>query len=290
MSTGRFLLTARIVHAFVMVLLVGAVPHPAATAQPAGAKILLVGTQPDHPHGSHMYMLECQLLAQCLRQVPGVEAVVSLDWPGDPQVLEGVKSVVCYSRPAAEIVLAAPHREAFQRLMNDGVGFVAVHWATGVGYSKLADDETFREAYKNILGGWFRRPPGDVYIGTGRLVQVDRQHPICRGWDGYDVQDEFYLDLVFHPDARPVLQANVQGNDHVVGWVFQRPDAHGGRSFGTVLGHYHDNFVQEGFRLALVNGILWSAHLDVPEGGANVTVDPHALQLPPPPTAETVTP
>jgi type 1 glutamine amidotransferase len=180
------------------------------------------------------------------------------------------------------------HREAFQRLMNEGVGFVAVHWATGVGYSKLADDETFRETYKNILGGWFRRPPGDVYIGTGRLVQVDRQHPICRGWDGHDVQDEL-PGLVFTPmPVWPSSQCAGQGSRG--GVVFQRPDSHGGRSFGTVLGHYHDNFVQEGFRRALVNGILWSAHLDIPEGGANVTVDPQALQLPPPPTAETATP
>jgi hypothetical protein len=68
-----------------MVLLVGAVPSP--PSPPAGAKILLVGTQPDHPHGSHMYMLECHRLVAWGRS--RVEAVVSLDWPGDPQVLEG---------------------------------------------------------------------------------------------------------------------------------------------------------------------------------------------------------
>jgi type 1 glutamine amidotransferase len=187
-------------------------------------------------------------------------------------------------------VLAERHRARIQPLLADGVGYVAIHWATGVGYSKLADDDAFRTAYLNVLGGWFRRPPGDVFIGTSRLEQADPTHPICRGWDEHELRDEYYLGLVFHPDVRPVLRARVHGADHVVAWVFDRPDSRGGRSFGTVLGHFHDCFIQDSFRRALVNGILWTAHLEVPESGANVTVDPRTLQLPPAPSASAAGP
>jgi type 1 glutamine amidotransferase len=41
-----------------------------------------------------------------------------------------------------------------------------------------------------------------------------------------------------------------------------------GRSFGTTLGHFHDNFANESFRRLIVNGILWSARIDVPPDGA----------------------
>ena len=70
------------------------------------------------------------MLAQCLRLTPGVEAVVVEDWPRDPAALEGVKSIVFYSRPAGDIVLSKGHREQFEKLLANGVGYVAIHWAT----------------------------------------------------------------------------------------------------------------------------------------------------------------
>src|ERR1700682_3638534 len=42
---------------------------------PTKAKVLLIGKQPDHPYGSHMYLHTCRMLAECLR-LNGLEAVV----------------------------------------------------------------------------------------------------------------------------------------------------------------------------------------------------------------------
>ena len=47
----------------------------------------------------------------------------------------------------------------------------------------------------------------------------------------------------------------------------------GGRSFGFTGAHFHRNWADEDFRRVVVNAILWSAKLDVPEKGAKVAFD-----------------
>ena len=48
-------------------------------------------------------------------------------------------------------------------------------------------------------------------------------------------------------------------------WAYQRPD--GGRGFGFTGGHYHWNWGSDGFRTVVLNGIVWTAGLEVPAGG-----------------------
>jgi type 1 glutamine amidotransferase len=245
----------------------------ARAAEPAPTKIALVYTLPDHPYGSHMYEHECNLLAHCLRQTPGVEATVAKDWP-DKSQLDHVRSVVFYSHPAGDIALTAEHRELFNKLMKDGVGLAAIHWATGA-------DKERGEEYASLLGGWFNFAHAGLKVDTQLLEQQDPKNPICRGWKPYQLHDEFYLNMKFHDGATPVLKVKVDGKDQVVAWVVERPDSHGGRSFGTTLGHFHENFGLPDFRRALVNGILWSAHVEVPKDGAPVDVTDKELKLPP---------
>jgi hypothetical protein len=42
--------------------------------------------------------------------------------------------------------------------------------------------------------------------------------------------------------------------------------------------------VQSRFRRLIVNGILWTAHVEIPEGGAPVAVTAKDMDLGPPPT------
>jgi type 1 glutamine amidotransferase len=60
----------------------------------------------------------------------------------------------------------------------------------------------------------------------------------------------------------------------------------GGRSFGTTLGHFYEDYARPEFRKTIVNGILWTGSVDVPEAGAAVKRTPDDLQLPPPPRGE----
>ena len=78
-----------------------------------------------------------------------------------------------------------------------------------------------------------------------------------------------------------VLAAVVEGKEYSIGWVYERPNSNNGRSFGFVGGHFHDNFGIKPFRQAVVNGILWTAHIDVPEKGAPISILPKDMELPP---------
>src|SRR5436309_1482536 len=93
--------------ALMSLLVMGASP---ALAQDK-TRILFIGKDPDHPHGTHMYMHTCGMLAKCVELTPGVEAVVSKGWPKDKAMLAGIKSIVVYTDPAAEMLLDGPDRE-----------------------------------------------------------------------------------------------------------------------------------------------------------------------------------
>jgi type 1 glutamine amidotransferase len=233
------------------------------------AKILLIGHPPDHPPLTHMYLPECELLAKCLRQSPGVQAVVSDGWPKDAELLQGVDAIVLYSSPGADLLLQGDHAETVLKLLDQGVGLVALHWATGVHGQKESD---LGERYLQQLGGLFCFAFSGLDTCESKVEQVQPDHPICRGWNNFVLTDEFYLNLKFLPQAQPLLRVNVKGKDHTVGWVYQRPGKGEGRSYGNVLGHFHELFKQEPFRRMLVNGILWAAHCEVPKQGAPCVV------------------
>jgi type 1 glutamine amidotransferase len=216
------------------------------------AKILLVWHKYDHPPGTHMYQDVCLMLARELEKTPGVKTVLSDGWPTDPAVLEGVTAIVMYTSPGGTILLDPKSRESVLKLLKDGAGLTAIHWGTG------ASPETGEE-YLKLLGGWFHRPLfSDILTTTAPLIQIDPAHPICRGWKGYDLKDEFYLKLRYMPESKPLLKVRIEDQEHIVAWTYVRPQSKDGRSFGIVLGHFFDNFQNEAFRKLMVNGILWS--------------------------------
>lgn len=237
----------------------------AADATKERVKILLIGHQPDHPPGTHLYLGECELLAQCLRQSPHVEAIVSDGWPKDATQLEGVDAIVLYSSPGADLLLKGEHAEAVQKMLKEGVGLVALHWATGV---QGQEESELGTRYLRELGGLFCFAFSGLDTSESKVEQLQADHPVCRGWKDFGLTDEFYLDVRVLPEAKPLLKVSVKGKDHVVAWAYERPGSQGGRSYGNVLGHFHELFEQEPFRRMLVNGILWAAHVEVPEKGA----------------------
>src|SRR5262245_53373045 len=155
-------------------------------------KVLLIGKDPDHPHGTHMYMHTCGVLAKCLELTPGVEAVVSNGWPRDAKALEGVKAVVVYTSPAAELLLDGPHKEQVDALMKKGVGLVTIHWASSVNKKNL---ERLGPTWLGYLGGTWVSNVG-LSGGASPLRQLVPEHPVCRGWSDYEIDDEYYLDPV----------------------------------------------------------------------------------------------
>lgn len=240
-------------------------------------RILLVGKKRDHPPKTHEYMSECRLLAHCLKQSSGVETIVSEGWPTDENMLKDLDAIVLYTARGGNVLLASKARRQALELMKNGIGLTAIHWATGA--TKNVSNE-----YQQLLGGVF-----GIEIGSGlkttptMLLQADPKHPVCHGWKDYNLRDEYYLKLRFQEKAHPVMKVKLDNQEHVVGWVYERPESKNGRSFGFVCGHFHDNFGIKNFRQAIVNGILWTAHQKVPKQGAPCAITPAQMKLPPDP-------
>lgn len=261
---------------FTLLLLVLWSTHPLLAAAP-DTKIVLIGKDRDHPPKTHEYMAWCRLLAKCLEQTQNVQAVVSNGWPKDPAVLKGVDAIVFYTKEAGNVMFGGPQRAEAEALLKRGVGLTAIHWSTG------ADGEEVGKAWMNVLGGWFHNSFSILKTTTLKLRQDTKDHPVCRGWGDYDLLDEYYLKLRFAPGIQPIMTVQLEGTDYTVGWVYERPGPEHGRSFGCVLGHFHKEFAIEPFRRSLVNGILWTAHREVPKAGAPCTITQADIKLPPDP-------
>jgi type 1 glutamine amidotransferase len=235
-------------------------------------QIVLVATKYDHPWASHMYGDVCKILADCLNRQEGVRAVVcpDMDWPTDESLFDAADAIVYYARPAGDIVLSPAHREKTEKLLARKIGYSAIHWAT-------AAELDVGPRYQDVLGGWFHFQFSGLNVSKRLLEQPSPTHPISRGWSAHDLHDEFYLNLRFHKDVTPIARVSIDDREQVVAWGLTRED--GGRSFGTTLGHFHENFAREPFRRLVVNGILWSAGVEVPEQGADVMIDPALLRL-----------
>jgi hypothetical protein len=72
-----------------------------------------------------------------------------------------------------------------------------------------------------------------------------------------------------------------------VSWCVERSDS--GRGFAVVMPHFFKNWVIEDLRRFILNGIAWTAKLDVPAEGVQTTLpdlstfNPAAIEPVPPP-------
>lgn len=260
-----------------LVILATFVALPGLARGDESTRVLLIGHQPDHPWGSHMYLHTAGMLANCLKLNGDIQTTVSDGWPKDADQLTDVDTIVIYTSPAAELLLDGPHRHQVLELMERGCGLVTIHWASTVRKENL---DRLGPAWMNLLGGTWISNVG-LSTDTSPLKQLRPEHPICRGWKEYEIHDEFYLNPQISDAAQPLLQVSTKGQDVVVGWAYERPD--GGRSYATTLGHFYENFQREEFRRTIVNGILWTARREVPAEGARVDVTKAELALPPQP-------
>ena len=246
-----------------------------AQAGAAPVKVLLIGQPPDHGYRSHTYLPDCELIAKWLKQNGAFETTVARGWPTDPHAFDGVATVVLHDKLGGDVFFAPDHAAQTQALIDRGIGLVALHWGTG------SAEPAAGEPWLKALGGHFNAQKGGFSrykVEASTLRVADATHPISRGWQDFAVRDEWYYDLRFLPAAKPVALAKVGGKDYPVGWAYERPA--GGRSFGFVGLHFHDNLASEPFRRLIVNGVLWASQVDVPAAGASVTMETKDLDLP----------
>lgn len=253
----------------------GVATSPIAAAEKP-TKILLIGhTRDGHAYETHMYMAECRLLARCLEQTTSVQTVVSNRWPQDAAAVADLAAIALYAPVGANVLFDGPQQAEVKRILASGVGLAAVHWSTG------ANGETFGNLWLDSLGAWFHTDFSSIEHIEKPLIVADPAHPTVRGVKDFTMHDEYYWDLRFAPQAKPLLTAEHKDKTQAIAWTFERPQHNNGRSFGAVAGHYHASFANPMFRQTVVNGILWTARHEIPAEGAPCQASEADLKLPP---------
>jgi type 1 glutamine amidotransferase len=252
---------------------------------PSLAKIVLIAGKQSHGPGEHEFFAGCAVLMKLLHETPGVFPVMVRDgWPKNPKTFENAKAVVFFmDGGGGHPIIHPPHKEIVQKLMDDGVGFVNLHYA--VEYPKR-----HQEAVLNWLGGYY-----ETGFSINPHWKADfktvAEHPVTCGVKPFAIEDEWYFNIHFVPEMKnvtPILKAvppdqtrrteaakQFPGRAEIVAWTYERPG--GGRSFGFTGGHFHRNWGNEDFRRLVVNAILWTAKIEIPAQGARVELDPAEL-------------
>ena len=262
------------------------VPLEKQPTDPKLTKIVLVAGRTSHGPGDHEFFAGSAILMKMLKQTPGVFPVMARDgWPKNPKTFDDAKSVVFYmDGGGGHPILDKGHKAVVQKLIDKKVGFVNLHYA--VEYPKSQSEHVL-----SWLGGYYETGFSTNPHWVAKFATFPK-HAITRGVKPFEIRDEWYFNIRFAPESKsvtPILVAappdevrgtpdakKHKGRKEVVAWTQERAD--GGRSFGFTGGHTHKNWGDESFRRLVVNSILWSAGVEVPEGGAKVEMDASELK------------
>jgi hypothetical protein len=253
-------------------------PFEVPSADPAAKKVVFIAGSNASKPGEHEYVAGCAVLADLLRQSPGIAPVLAADWPKKPETLAGARALVFFFDGGAKHAVLTGDRAAHvQRLMDAGVGLVQLHQAAD--YPKDFGDRA---------RGWTGAAWEAGYSKRAHWVAEFKEfpdHPAFRGVTPFRIDDGWLYRLRFVRDmagvtpllrtSRPGEASPPAGSETVVGWAYERPG--GGRSFTFTGSHLHRSLAEPGYRRFLVNGILWAAGVDIPAGGAPVALSDDSL-------------
>lgn len=259
------------------------------SAQEPKAKIVFISGKPSHGPMAHEHRAGNMLLAKRLNDsgLP-VEAVVLPDvgYPADSSVLKDAATIVVFCTGHQNHLLN-PKLEEFDALMKNGTGVVMIHWATEAQIGMPA------KKFLEWMGGycdlnWSVNPHWKPNFATFP------DHPIANGLEPFSVHDEWYYHMRFVGDLEgvtPILsdlpppetlkrpdgersgnpdvrRAVANGESQHVAWAYERPDGNG-RGFGFTGAHNHESWKNDNFRKVVLNAILWTAQVEVPENGVD---------------------
>ena len=257
------------------------------TVAPKKKKAVFISGKPSHGWMKHEHRAGNMILAKRLNEsgLP-IEAVVLKDigYPKNESVLQDASTIVVFCTGHGNHLLN-PKLKEFDALMKKGIGVIMIHWAT--------------EAVRGAPGDKFLQWMGgfcDLNWSVNPHWKPNfkpRKHPIWNGVQPFSVDDEWYYHMRFVEDRtgftpiltdvppmetlrRPdgirsgnpaVRKAVANGESQHVAWAYER--AEGGRGFGFTGGHNHVSWQDDNYRKIMLNAILWTAGMEVPEGGVH---------------------
>lgn len=179
-------------------------------------------------------------------------------------------AVVVFLSATGDPVSTQPEKDAFQRYIEHGGGFVGIHAASDSGYTW--------PWYGQLVGTYFKQHPAE----QNALVRIeDPNHPSTKGLPASFTRFDEWYDFQTNPRGSVHVLTNVDdssytgstmGADHPNTWCH---NFDGGRSWYTALGHTIASFTEPNFLHLLLGGIQSTAGV--------VAADCSVTGPPPPP-------
>lgn len=209
---------------------------PAPAADPKPLKVLFLGDNGHHKPAERYRQLAPALAARKIE-------IVYTDKPDalSEKTLAGYDGLIVY----ANIDSITPAQEtALLDYVASGKGFIPLHCAS----------YCFRnsKAYVDLVGAQFSRHG----TGTFRVTPAVKDHPITRGFDGFESWDETYVHTQHNEKDRTVLEYR-EGRKEKEPWTWVRTQGKG-RVFYTAWGHDERTFGHPGFVNLVERGIRWA--------------------------------
>lgn len=252
-----------------------------------GQSVLFIAGPKSHGAGQHEHPAGCALLAEHLNAsgLP-LKATVSQGWPADAAAIEAADTIVIYA-DGLEYNPVNGHLDALRRHYQAGKGLAVLHWALEPGSPELAT------LWDQMIGGHFD-PDWSVNPIWKMTQPILGSHPATQGVTAFEVEDEFYYHLRLRADVVPLLQALppadsigadgprsgnpavrkaiAEGTPQTLAWVVVNPNK--SRGFGFSGGHFHKLWANDNFRKLVLNGIVWSAGIEIPAAGVTSAAKP----------------
>ncbi|MCH2062434.1 MAG: ThuA domain-containing protein [Roseibacillus sp.] len=244
--------------------------------------IVFIAGNRSHGPGEHEFYAGCTLLAKALNEQSGLKVkatVLRADWPKEHKpIVESADTIVIY---ADHVSAHAGQWEFLDGLAKKGVGMVFMHYA--VHPNKQIGEKYYRPWIGGAMeSGWSVNPH---WVAD---LEIIKDHEIGNGVpEKITCLDEWYYHMRFVKERDKVLDLftavptrdnmhryiNMWNKNGVEGlgksqtlmWGYERPT--GGRGVGFVGGHYHHSWAVDGLRRAVLNAIIWTAGMKVPQEG-----------------------
>ena len=231
---------------FVLAWCVDSTARPAIAADGARLKLLFLGDNGHHQPAVRFKQLQPVMAER------GIDLIYS-DVADDlnPQTLAGYAGLVIYANTEK---ITPAQESALLDYVARGKGLIPLHCAS---YCFLNSP-----SYIELVGAQFQRHD----IGTVRTILAAPEHPVMRGFKGFESFDETYVHTKHNEKDRTVLEYRQEG-DRREPWTWVRTQGQG-RVFYTAWGHDQRTWSNPGFHNLVERGIRWAVGGDPSVAGA----------------------
>ena len=159
----------------------------------------------------------------------------------EPKTLAAYDGLIVYANTTK---IPEGQEKALLDFVEGGKGFIPLHCAS---YCFLNSPK-----YVALVGAQFKKHG----TGTFRTEAALPDHPVMKGYRGFESWDETYVHTKHNEEGRTVLEYRAEG-DAKEPWTWVRTQGKG-RVFYTSMGHRDDVWSNPAFQDILMSGMAWA--------------------------------